>query len=325
MEGIVGETTTPEAKQAHTEAVDADMDAALAKITGTPTDSPESEQDAPAPKDGRARDGSGKFKSADEPTGASDPETEDVNPDGYDKALRALMRDKVPESVLTDMSPKEITAWGESRAKHQADIDRLTNELATFKKSGTETSEPESEAKSDDDMDEFTEYFGEDAAGPMRKLMSKNDAKVDKLLQRIERQDRELARRELEKEYKLSDSDRWQQVLEIRNADKNEYDSEVDAVRSAATLAFANEDIADLKSRLAKEHSARDNGQSTTESRRGRPGPPPTVAEYEDRILTAITSGNTKERDRLRAEQLKNQQVGFIEIMSSDKKVGLTS
>ena len=49
------------------------------------------------------------------------------------------------------------------------------------------------------------------------------------------------------------------------------------------------------------------------------------MSETEDRILKAIVSGDDKERDRLRSEQLKNQQVGFIEIMSSDKKVGLTS
>lgn len=329
MDGVIGETIAPEAKQASAAAVDAEQNAVLEKITGVKADTPAKAPEATVPKEGRSRDNKGQFKTTDESTGTLEPTKESVNPADYDKALKALQLDNVPESILGSMSQAELTVWGLSRSKNHADTQKVRDDLSSLRKLKSEPEAVEPDSVPDDGFTELTDYYGEEGAAPMRKILSARDAKLDKLMARIEHQDREFARRDMDKEYNLSDPERWKVVLEARKADVNEYDSEQDAIRAAATLAFADERLADLKSRLATEHVARSNGQSTTDSQVAQPGNELTgtakVQDQEDRLLKAITTGSDAEVARIRKEIGHDKQVGALELMSRDGLIGVPS
>ncbi len=323
--GVVGGDPSKAAEQraASDAQVDKDMDDALAKIIG-PGDEPAPPQEAAdTPKDGRARDDTGRFKSKDktddvvaeassEPEETSQPaKPEVVNSEEYRKALQALQLDKVPASVLDTMDPTELIEWGTARAQNHADVDRMIHR-APSEKDATSANKPESS----DDLDwkemvePFSEYFGEDAAGPLRafgeKLLAKagggNSEQVAKLTAMVQRQGQELARTALTEKWNLSDQGRWNQVLEHRAKDANEYASESDAVEAAARQVFADETISDYQARLAKQHKARSIGQPETQSRRQPVGDTKPTMDVEDDLLNAITSGDNEGVQRARGE-----------------------
>ncbi len=329
MEGVIGEKVDVEAKQASAAAVEAEQNAVLAKITGVDVDTPAKASDAPVPKEGRSRDTKGQFKTTEESTGTLEPTKESVNPADYDKALKALQLDNVPESILGSMSQAELTVWGLSRSKNHADTQKVRDDLSTLRKLKTEPEAVPTDSVPDEGYLELTEYYGEEGAAPIKKMLSARDAKLDKLMARIDQQDREFARRDMDKEYNLSDPERWKIVTDARAADVNEYASEADAIRAAATLAFADERLADLKSRLANEHSARSNGQSTTESQVSTPGDtltgPAKMKDLEDQLLTAITKSDDAGVARIRKEMGTDKKVSALELMTRDGLIGVPS
>jgi hypothetical protein len=67
-------------------------------------------------------------------------EAEDASPaepEGFDEAVKAAVRENVPESQLTawyETDPEGFIKWGLGRAKKQADQDRFGNEVAKLKR-----------------------------------------------------------------------------------------------------------------------------------------------------------------------------------------------
>ena len=230
-----------------------------------------------------------------------------MNSEDYDKALKALQFDKVPVKVLAGMSHDEIIEWGNSRMQNHLDVAHMKDDLSNLQKAKPgDAVEDSVDNTYESELAEIADVFGEEVVGPFRKVLQAADANATRqasaLLARVTKMEQAAARRELDKEWKLSDPSRWQAVMEIREKDRNEYDSETDAFRAAARQAFADDELADFKRKLRAEHKARSSGQPMTESRTttSQPTDGSTIVELEDQLLSAITSGNTNERDRIR-------------------------
>lgn len=94
----------------------------------------------------------------------------------YDRALKALQRDGVPQDVIDSMksNPSKVKEWGLKAAKRQADVDAFGAKVAQQSQKTKE--EPQASAQSNDREDdadplsEFDELFGDGAAKPIRNL-----------------------------------------------------------------------------------------------------------------------------------------------------------
>ena len=337
----IGDPPDPKVAEASEASVSDEQDAVLAEITGIPTkDTPAQPQKASVePTDGLGRDSTSKdaAKAATEEvesTEASEPaEAEGVNSEDYDKALKALQFDKVPVKVLAGMSNDEIIEWGNSRSQNHSDIARLKDDLANLQnaKPGDAVEDTKVDNAYESELAEIAEVFGEEVVVPFRKVLQAADANATRqasaLLDRVTRMEQSLSRRDLEKEWKLSDPSRWQAVLDVRNKDRNEYESETDALRAAAKIALADDDLSDFKRKLRAEHKARSSGQPMTESRTttSQPTDGSTIVELEDQLLTAITSGDTAERDRIRGILGRGTQERSFALSMGEGQIGIPS
>ncbi len=339
----IGEPMTAEATAARDVAVEADMDAALVKVTGKPVDTTAPEQAVPVePTDGPGRDNAGKFvkaiatDSTTEPSETPEPAKADgVNSEEYDKALHALQLDNVPVKVLAGMSNDEIIEWGNSRAKNHGDWQTLREEVAALRKAapGEAVAVKDPERANDayeTELADLAEVFGDDAVEPFRKVLEAASTaatgQTKALFDRLTKMEQSAARRELDGEWKLSDPARWKQVMEVRTADRNEYESETDALRAAARQAFADETLADYKRKLAHEHKQRSNGQPMTESTVTTPGARDgsTVAELEDQLLDAIKRQDEPEKMRIAGLLGRGSDNRSLQMMQLEGQVGMS-
>jgi hypothetical protein len=112
----------------------------------------------------------------------------------FTKAAKALQRDGVPASVIESLDDNALRAWGLKAAKRQADQDEFGRKVAEERKGKqpTETTHPHASVRTDDresDADpisEFGEFFGEDAAAPLRKLSERLTRDFDEKAKSLE-------------------------------------------------------------------------------------------------------------------------------------------
>lgn len=312
---------------------DAEADAVLARIMGGGESQNKPEQKAETKNTGeRDRDDRGRFSAASkdkpqepeaEPEQKPEPELpEGISPDDYRKALKALQYDGVPQKTLDALDPSEIVGWGLKRSKVHADIDRLKTDLSKAKAASKKTQseatgesaievdwkklvEPVATQFHDDvgvDLSEpltaFARQIAESATASLQSKLAQQHELIEAIQSQFRNQQQEAARSKLSEKFKLDDDDRWQRVLERRSSDKNEYDSEFEAVQAACRIEFADEIISDYQAKLAEQHTMRSKGQSTTQHRKT---PPKSMSQedIEDRILGAILDGDTDTASRL--------------------------
>lgn len=270
---------------------------------------------------------------------------EGVNAEDYRKALSALQFDKVPQKYIDSLSPGELVQWGLERAKNHADVERIKSDNAKYKNAKPATSptnKAEASAESSDSQEQpidfgkmseplaksMLEDLGLDHSEPLKAFAkqvyesatSASKAETAELRKVIESltgqfqgQQQEGARAKLTDKYDLADDDRWNKVLEHRNADKNEYASEHEAISVACRLEFADEIIADYESKLKDQHKMRSNGQSTTQHGK-TPPKARTQEDVDDQILSNILDGNMEAASRLGRRSNK----GAAELMASE-------
>jgi hypothetical protein len=165
---IAPETTTREAAAEMPHDNSADEDSVLDRLLGI--DAPEPRREVP-------------------PSDATAPDPE------FDRALKALRRDGVPDDVLQAASkdPSKLKEWGLKAAKRQADVDKFGAEVAESRKKSQEPeaakkqpkSEPVASSTTDDGeadadpLSEFSSIFGDDAAKPLRAMTDKLRSEFD--------------------------------------------------------------------------------------------------------------------------------------------------
>jgi hypothetical protein len=316
--GVKPDTTKiNEAQQKAEAAQDTFLNNLLEQDTG---DSP-----APAPKDGqpetptdgRVRDDKGRFLKAD---GSADESTEPEKPDAapvkvskaeteeYRRAVQALKFDKVPESVLDAMDPKEVIRWGLDRAKNHSDIDRIKTRNAELEKAAKAAAK-EAPTGQPDPMAEhvkaFAEMFGEEAGAVFANALKANQPKSqsDQDSERFTKLEGELmglrregSRKALAEHWKrygvdLTDLDNWNQVLTHRQADINSYDSEDEALQVAVRHVFAEQALAASSAKVKQSHEARSKGQPMTETKSRETPAPRSTGDLEDELLNALQDG----------------------------------
>lgn len=215
------------------------------------------------------------------------------------------------------MEPEAVVAWGNERSKNHLDIDRIQSKNAELERTialvqgKSEAAAKETTAvEFDDTLQEFVDFFGEEAAEPLRKF---GDAIVKKVMDglgdqrkdlqavigRMQAQEQVEARKTLSDRYDLSDEQRWMAVQAYMAKDANTHATAHEAVLSACRQLFADEPHPE---QVAAEHAARSNGQPTTEHRTTPPASAPTMDDLEDHLIDAIEDGNAEERDRLQRE-----------------------
>lgn len=327
-EGVGMGVPSIKAQQESAETADAEMDTALENILGDDysEDTPAPGQEAPdEPKDGQVRDKTGRFtKKSDgaedgEPTAAT---SDGANTDEYRNALRSLQKDRVPTQVLESLKPDEIIAWGNERAQNHLDVDRIQSRIAELEQPPAEEAKPPPDL--DETLDKFKEFFGEEAAEPLKaygeallaKFQAGQQGQQDQLAQivaRMQAQEQNEARQALSERWALSDV-RWQVVTDQMDRDKNEYPTRQDAVQAACRQLFADDDIDELNSKLHIEHDKRDRGQPTTEHRRA-PAESKTIVDLEDQALDNILDGDDaalKKTSRAMAQRSQKQRVAPV-------------
>jgi hypothetical protein len=310
-----------------------------------PGKGPEPEGAETHPADDRPRDEHGRFTKTDaqgsedtaEPTASAD----SVNPEDYRKALNALKRDHTPQSVLDSLDPAQTVEWGLKLAGKQAETDGFGRQVSDLKAelaklAGTDSKDAEPALDLKAKMEPIREYLGDEVAEPLEALLepilraatsAKDSAqaeKLEKLAAQITDREQRDARRELQEkhpEFKVDNDGRWQQTLDHRRGDTNEYPSELEALSAACRHVFADEIIADYKAKLQETHDLRDNGQPS-----GPSGPTPpaveTDAALEDRWLNAAHDGNKAEMDRVEALIKSRQQPGYLSFEELMTKIG---
>lgn len=127
-------------------------------------------------------------------------ETESVvDSDEYQKALVALRRDGLPQSVIDQMTEQQVAEYGQKRMKVQSDTDNAYRELKDLQTTNAESVEsptesqpdttPEPEAPVADNLKEamkpFAELFGEEAANA---LGAYQEAVVQPAVQQLQNQ-----------------------------------------------------------------------------------------------------------------------------------------
>ena len=297
-------------------ASDAAMDSALDTIIGDDTFLSPEQEALSRPTEGlRERGTDGRFKPKEETSvEAEDGEPEaatvddGANTDEYKTALRSLQRDKVPAKVLDNLTPAEVIEWGQDRAANHLDVDRINSRNAELEqaKDALKATEPEAQADAvQESLDEFKDYFGEEAAGPLKaygeailaKAQAGNESQnvvLQKLIDRMQAQESTEAREALSERWALSDT-RWQTVEAHMAKDANEYPTVKAAVQAACRQLFADDNIDDLNSKLHTEHGKRDRGQPTTEHRGATPPAAKDMDALEDEGLDAILDGDDAE------------------------------
>lgn len=315
--------------------VEAEQDAVLARILSDDTDTGSAAQakgDRSRDESGRFAKQDPKPASKEKPASESKqtPESKPAVPDGvnaedYRKALTALQFDKVPQKYLDSMDPGELIEWGTARAKNHADIERLKNDLNKAKSAPKET--PKQEAKAEPaEVDwtklvepvqkQFSDYladpdfnisepltaFGKQiaelATGSLQAKLTAQQEIIDSIQGQFRTQQQDAARSKLTEKWELDNNDRWNQVLEHRKADKNEYASEAEAIEAACRYKFADEIIAKHEANLKTQHKLRENGQPSTQNQK-KPVKARTQEEQEDAVLDAILSGDRDKAARI--------------------------
>jgi hypothetical protein len=317
---------------------ESEQDDVLARIMGadpkTGHDHTKASGDNESHSSDKARDEQGRFQpskekpSKPEAKADSKPESDTAVPEGvksddYRKALKALQLDGVSQKALDALDPSEIVAWGLKRAANHADIDRLKTDLGKHKSEATAKPKDSTAPAAEQPMDltkvvepmakQFTEQFGVDMAAPLADFakqlvesatagqaakLAEQQAFIDKINAQFTSQQQESARAKLTEKYELDKDERWDRVIAAREADKNEYASEAEAIQAACRHEFADEIIAGYEAKLKTEHQARAKGQSTTQNQKVPPKAQ-TQDDQDDLILGHILEGRRDQAERL--------------------------
>lgn len=280
------------------------------------------------------RDERGRFASAqansepDDSTDTGEPGKrelpDDVNPDEYEKARNALLRDEHTPDYLDTLDPKELIERGNKRAKVQADVDALGNKIKQLQEqldnrsvAGTKDTttdepsdgdlkklvEPIANLLGDDEVSEQLESFAREIINRSQRGESEAEARAAKLEKQLIDLQRNDARSRLEKKYDLTDTDRWKQVVEARDADKNKHASEADAIEAACRLLFADEMLARAEARAAQKRAAKDNGTPTTVSNATQNLAPKTPQAFNELAARKAIRGDTKGIEELKQKR----------------------
>lgn len=317
---ITGDTHSEAAKQREAQA-DAAATEALEKILG-----PEGETEESKPA--RQRDPeTGKFVAGDDkPTGEAADEaaepvakpTEAVNSEEYRRARKALELIEVPKKLLDTLSPQEIIEWGSGRARNHADVDRLKNRVSELERAQRPApAEPAGEGNSID-WDQATkplvEYFGDDAKDALKafgesilaQAKPQDNDEIEQIKKRLIGQEQSAARDRLSRERGQLDESTWNRLLNYRLSDANEYGSEYEALDTAWKVCLADEQKAARSAATAEQHTARDNGVTTT-AHGGSPPPARTNDDVETDILAKIMDGDREDARRIAAQHGRKQ------------------
>lgn len=300
-----------------------------------------------APTDGRTRDDKGRFKTQEsEPAKGSKEASEPVNPEGvnpddYKKALRALELDGVPQASIDNMDPNEVMKWGLKRAENHRDVDQKSMRVAELEKQLKDlqavTSQPKTATEAKPALEtkdmvpaEMVELYGEDIREPMAKFadtiigeftkkMDASGTKFDELQTRIVGQDRITSRTELSKQWDLPD-EKWQTVVAYREADRNDYQSEQEALTVACKVVLTDGDYAKRTRESANQD--KDNGSTTTEQRRSFT-PAATRDEMMTQVAELIHAGRHKDAQRI--ADVMNKQVDTESPEYLSRRIGVSS
>ena len=253
-----------------------------------------------------------------EPDTASDeeevreqPKAKEPSPE-LEKALGALRRDGLPQSLIDKMSDDEILNYGDKRSKVQGDTDDAYRQLTELKK--TQETAPESSEESEalaepadqppavnlqDAVKPFAEIFGDDAAEalqqvtaaavqPYREQLASQQVALEGFLMRE-------ARTELQGQFPslatdegfVSVQDRMQTLVK-----SGDYGDITALMSDACRLAFAGEGGPSSKEQQTRLAQTKAGGQPTVDGVRvSHEGPPMTDDERDDAILRAIEGG----------------------------------
>lgn len=227
-------------------------------------------------------------------------DTSVADPKAFEKALRALRRDGVPQSQLDSLDDSTLIEWGSKRAEAQADADRAFSELGQLKANREpaegEGAEPVKAGQPVSfDFDEagqpLKDNFSEDEAGAFMGLVKgATEAALGQAMQRIETLQGQLegllltdAMRQLEGVYPgLAESNGREAVrAEIAKLDLSVYQDIPSVVRDASRLAGLEHQSANGRSGRDPDLSRmKDNGR--TQSTQAKVSPKPKSKQERD-------------------------------------------
>lgn len=108
----------------------------------------------------------------------------------YDRALKALQRDGVPQDVIDAIksNPSKVKDWGLKAAKRQADVDAFGAKVAQQSQTKEEVKNSVDAEDDADPLSEFDEIFGDGAAKPIRTMAERLKKEFDSKAQAMEMQ-----------------------------------------------------------------------------------------------------------------------------------------
>ncbi len=269
-----------------------------------------------------------------------------VNPDDHKKALAALKRDRVPDSALKNMTPEEVTKWGMQRAEERGKQDGYGNRLKELQKQIQDAKDTKDAEALDIDLAEAVKPLAEkfkgayDGEGPEasdelvefgKSILNRNKAQMDKQAQVLERVQSQLTdierakiRTEMPEHYELDKDDRWQDIVEFRLTDSNEYESEKQAIEAACRQLFADEAIAKYAQSKQNINALRSQGKSTVSTDGKAPLDSQTKDQIEDDLLRSIIRGDHEGREKAQRKLGRSINPSSTELMS-DERIGVPS
>jgi len=271
----------------------------------------------------RPRDEHGRFVSkatepdpqSDTPEPEADASSDTVEPE-KEKALKAIRRTGASEKVIKGLSDEDIVMWGNNLLRAQAEQDRIGAEYARLKGQGKDTPSQasdtgqqaaEPELSLSDAIEPFVESYGEEAREPLMKLAKALQSEYQKQIAPVAEAMRAMAQEQvkaaafearnvLEKEYpQLKDETRRTEVAEAMEmfyrANPKKFDDVGTLMAAACKFCFAEEQMAEMKNKLAQTHEQRRNANPSTSTRKNGVQPTGKV-DPEDMALEAIMRGD---------------------------------
>ena len=241
-----------------------------------------------------------------EPTAAPNPDRE--------RAIAALKRDGVPQSIISQTSDEDLLAWGLKAAKRQADVDEFGNKMKELEKKvskSSDTAKKEDAAEQEDDNDaeppsdveesasdandplhDVEELLGKDAAKPLRAMadeLSKLKQSQQDLVQQayaVQAESAEFRLRGLYGDKSPTTEQLHAEVARLGSAKPGAFTS----VLQMVTEAFSN--LTGVSPEEASRAPAkRSNVQPTPAKGVSRAERPVSKADAEDAILEALLDG----------------------------------
>lgn len=274
----------------------------------------------PEPVEETTDDGEGEPPPADEADKGEGEPPPEADPPGWDEAMTALRRNRVPKHVLDSTSKDELVEWGMQLKEQQANQDDFGKQMQQMREQlsqqqeGFNKSTDDTPAPIPTELKTVVDELGEEVARPIAeyvgKMQTENQAILGQMLRMHQTQACSVSRKALADDFPgLADDDKFDRVYQ-RMVEMSQSPAATDRygqgfetrieplMRDAAQLEFGGDQLLAAKEQLTAQSNNHRKSQSQPATRKA-PVTPMTRDEAEEKAFLLVEAGKTDEAKRM--------------------------